>query len=144
MKVDIKIIEDISEPYAIIYTSALNDEIQKVVSFLSLQENAIPVMFEDRIFMLKPEEIFMVRVENNSLAIYSESKRYFCKKRLYELSEILGAGFIQISKSTIINLSQVDYIEPFFNGMTNLKLKNGLSDYISRKYMKNFKKYFGL
>jgi DNA-binding LytR/AlgR family response regulator len=144
LKVEIKIKEDIIEPYAIIYTSALTDEIQKAATLISIQENAVPVMLEEKIFMLKPDEIFMARVENNSLAIYSESRRYLCKKRLYEISEILGAGFMQISKSTVVNLSEVDYIEPFFNGMVNLKLKNGLSDYISRKYMKDFKRYFGL
>ena len=95
LKVEIKIKEDIIEPYAIIYTSALTDEIQKAAALISMQENTVPVMLEEKIFMLKPDEIFMVRVENNSLAIYSESRRYLCKKRLYEISEILSAGFMQ-------------------------------------------------
>lgn len=144
MKVDIKITADATEPYAIIYANALTDEIQRVVSLLSAQENTVPVISEERIFMLKPEEIYMARVENNTLAVYCKSQRYICKKRLYELAEMLGRGYMQISKSTIVNLAQVDYIEPFFNGMMSLKLKNGLSEYISRKYLPSFKKYFGL
>ncbi|HNY20476.1 MAG TPA: hypothetical protein PKJ76_10605, partial [Flexilinea sp.] len=64
MKVEIKILEDIIEPYAIIYTSALTDEIQKAATLISMQENTVPVMLEEKIFMLKPDEIFMVRVEN--------------------------------------------------------------------------------
>jgi DNA-binding LytR/AlgR family response regulator len=51
---------------------------------------------------------------------------------------------MQISKQTIINLSYLDLIEASFNGAFLLKLKNGLSDYVSRKYFPQLKKYLGL
>jgi DNA-binding LytR/AlgR family response regulator len=51
---------------------------------------------------------------------------------------------MQISKSTLINLSCMDCIEPGFSGTLLLKLKNGSKDYVSRTYLPEFKKYLGL
>ena len=64
--------------------------------------------------------------------------------RLYELGVQLGSQFMQISKSTLINLSYMDSIEPGFSGTLLLKLRNGSSDYVSRTYLPSFKKYLGL
>ncbi len=71
-------------------------------------------------------------------------KRYISGKRLYSYEEQLGGGFMRISKSTLVNLSFIDSVEPSFNGMMHLRLKNGCKDYISRKYLPAFKKYLGI
>ena len=91
-----------------------------------------------------PNEIYMVRVENEKTIIYSEKDKYYSTKRLYQLEEQLGKGFMKISKSTVINLSHIKCVEPSFKGMMNLVMKNGCKDYISRKYLPNFKKYLGI
>ena len=94
--------------------------------------------------ILKPMEIYMVRVENTETILYGEKKKYRSRKRLYELALQLGKGFMQISKSTLVNLSYLDSIEPGFSGTVLLKLKNGSKDYVSRTYMPAFKQYLGL
>ena len=86
----------------------------------------------------------MVRVEDGDTIIYGEKKKYRSRKRLYELANQLGKQFMQISKTTLINLSYMDCIEPGFSGTLLLKLKNGSKDYVSRKYLPEFKKYLGL
>ena len=86
----------------------------------------------------------MVRVENGDTIIYGERTSFRSRKRLYELAEQLGKGFMQISKSTLVNLSYMDSIEPGFGGTMLLKMKNGCKDYVSRTYLKDFKKYLGL
>ena len=78
------------------------------------------------------------------MTIYDKNCKYRSSKRLYELEKILGNDFIRISKSTIINLKEIDSVEPCFNGIMYIKLKNGTIDYISRKYLPNLKKYLGL
>ena len=83
-------------------------------------------------------------MENTETIIYTERKQYRSRKRLYEIGEQLGNQFMQISKSTLINLSCMDSIEPGFSGTLLLKLKNGCKDYVSRKYLSEFKKYLGL
>jgi DNA-binding LytR/AlgR family response regulator len=38
----------------------------------------------------------------------------------------------------------IDYVEPAFNGMMMILLKNGGKDFISRKYLPQLKQYLGI
>ncbi len=145
MKVSVDISPEYKEPYAVIYTDQMTDEIRRMIEILGANETPITALQnEEDLVVLQPKEIFMVRVENGETVIYSEKNRYRSRKRLYELGQQLGKQFMQISKTTLINLSYMDCIEPGFSGTLLLKLKNGSKDYVSRKYLPDFKKYLGL
>lgn len=143
LKVEIKI-TDTTEPYAVIYTGEITDEIQKLVSNLNTSKDFITASINQKITVLKPEEIYMVRVENNKIVIYTEKQKYYSNSRLYEFEKQLGKSFMRISKATIVNLKYIDYVEPSFNSVMDLYLKNGCKDYISRTYLPSFKKYLGI
>lgn len=145
MRVSVDISPEHKETYAVIYTDKMTDEIQRVMDSLNASEKPIIALRnEEDMVILKPEEIYMVRVENGNSIIYGKDSNYRSRKRLYELQTQLGNQFMQISKSTLINLSYIDGVEPGFSGALLLKLKNGLRDYVSRKYLPEFKRYLGL
>lgn len=144
MKVKLRISDEIQEPYAVIYSDSLTDEISRAVMFLENTGKLITAEENGRILILQPEEIFMVRIENERTIIYCQKDKYLSSKRLYQLEEQLGKGFMKISKSTIINLSHIKCVEPSFKGMMSLVMKNGCKDYISRKYLPDFKRYLGI
>ncbi|MBE5901464.1 MAG: LytTR family transcriptional regulator [Lachnospiraceae bacterium] len=145
MKVSVTLSPEYEVPYAIIYTNQITYDIQRIVDSISINETPITALRnEEDIIILKPTDIFMVRIENGATILYSESQAYRSRKRLYELSQQLGSGFMQISKTTLINLAYMDSIKPGFSGTLLLKLTNGCEDYVSRKYLPNFKKYLGL
>ncbi|MCR4557804.1 MAG: LytTR family transcriptional regulator DNA-binding domain-containing protein [Saccharofermentans sp.] len=145
MKVKIDISAEYREPFAVIHTDKVTDEIQRIVDIFSNSETPITALQnEEDIVVLQPKEIYMVIVENGDTVIYGAKQRYRSRKRLYELGQQLGKQFMQISKTTLINLSYMDSIEPGFSGTLLLKLKNGDKDYVSRKYLPEFKKYLGL
>ena len=145
MKVSVDISPEYEEPFAVIHTDKVTDEIQQMIDSLSASDAPITALWNEKdIIVLKPMEIYMVRVEDGDTIIYGEKKKYRSRKRLYELANQLGKQFMQISKTTLINLSYMDCIEPGFSGTLLLKLKNGSKDYVSRKYLPEFKKYLGL
>ena len=145
MKVNIDISTEYKEPYAVIHTDKVTDEIQRMVDVFSNSETPITALQnEEDIVVLQPKEIYMVRVEDGDTIIYGARQKYRSRKRLYELAQQLGKQFMQISKTTLVNLSYMDSIEPGFSGTLLLKLKNGDKDYVSRKYLPEFKKYLGL
>jgi len=145
VKVNIDISAEYREPFAVIHTDKVTDEIQRMIDVFSNSETPVTALLnEEDIVVLKPDEIYMVRVENGDTVIYGARQRYRSRKRLYELSQQLGKKFMQISKTTLINLSYMDSIEPGFSGTLLLKMKNGSKDYVSRKYLPEFKKYLGL
>ena len=144
MRVEIKVSAEIKEPYAVIYTNAITGEVIKIRSILEIQEPVVTVADGERIVVLTPEEIYMIRTENEGVVVYNKDRRYISDKRLYEMEALPGNGFLRISKSTIINLRMIDYVEPAFNGMMMILLKNGGKDFISRKYLPQLKQYLGI
>ena len=145
MKVSIDISPEYKEPFAVIHTDKVTGDIQRMIDIFSSSETPVTaLMNEEDIIVLQPREIYMVRVEEGDTIIYGQKLRFRSKKRLYELSSQLGKQFMQISKTTLINLSYMDSIEPGFSGTLLLKLKNGCKDYVSRKYLPEFKKYLGI
>ena len=145
MKVSIDISPEYKEPFAVIHTDKVTGDIQRMIDIFSSSETPVTaLMNEEDIIVLQPREIYMVRVEDGDTIIYGQKLRFRSKKRLYALSSQLGKQFMQISKTTLINLSYMDSIEPGFSGTLLLKLKNGCKDYVSRKYLPEFKKYLGI
>lgn len=145
MKVSVELAPEHREPYAIIYTDKVTDEIQRMMDVFGSGTSPITALQDENdIIILQPEEIYMVRVEDGDTIIYGKSKNYRSRKRLYELGQQLGTKFMQISKSTLINLAYMDSVEAGFSGTLLLKLKNGCKDYVSRRYLPEFKKYLGL
>lgn len=145
MKVSVDISPEYKEPYAVIHTDKVTEEIQRMIDIFSVSEAPITALQnEEDIVVLQSKEIYMVRVEDGDTVIYGEKNKFRSKKRLYELGAQLGSQFMQISKTTLVNLSFMDSIEAGFSGTLLLKLKNGCSDYVSRTYLPKFKKYLGL
>lgn len=144
MKVSVELSKEYVPPRAVIYTDALTDEIQRSIDILSANDSPIVAQTEDRFVIIRPDEVYMIRVENRDTVIYTENEHFYSRKRLYEVLGQLGAGFMQISRQTIINLSKVKSVEAGFSGTLLLKLSNGSSDYVSRTYLPEFKKYLGL
>ena len=126
MKVSIDLSAEYKEPFAVIHTDKVTDEITRIIDMFSNNETPVTALQnEEEIVVLKPDEIYMVRIEGGDTVIYGEKQKYRSRKRLYELSDLLGKKFMQISKTTLINLSYIDSIEPGFSGTMLLRLKNG-------------------
>jgi DNA-binding LytR/AlgR family response regulator len=145
MKVNVDISSQYKEPYAVIYTNEVTEEIQRMIDIIGSKDNPLTALQSNGdMVILQPGEIYMVRVENGETIIYTEKMNYRSRKRLYEVGQQLGKQFMQISKTTLVNLSYMDSIESGFSGTLLLKLKNGCKDYVSRRYLSEFKKYLGL
>ncbi len=144
MKVSLELSKEYDPPYAVIYTDAVTDEIQRAVDTLGGNDTPLIAQHGEQMVIIKPEDVRMIRVEGGDTVIYTGKEKYYSGKRLYEVYEQLGAGFMQISKQTVICLSRIKSVEAGFSGNMLLKLDNGLEDYVSRKYLPGFRKYLGL
>ena len=146
MKVNLFVSRDIEEPYADIHTNELTDNITKAMSILESDESndMLAVKKGSDIALLQFSEVYMFRVENKQVKVYTQSSEYLVKKPLYQLEESLGSDFVRISKTTIVNLKKVERVAPSLKGMMFIQLKNGLKDNISRKYLPDFKQALDL
>lgn len=146
MKVNLFLSKDVDEPYADIHTDQLTDNISKAISILESEEasDMLAVKKGSDIALLEFNDIYMFRVEDKQVNVYTEKSNYLVKKPLYQIEEELNQSFIRISKTTIVNLKKIDRVAPSLKGMMFIQLKNGLKDNISRKYLPDFKEALGL
>ncbi len=148
MRVECKIDEKYKEPYAVLHINRMTQAIAKLITMLEKEEAdsmALVAMQERKTYFLESEEIELARTEGREVVCYDRlRKRYILNKPLYELEDMLDIHFARISKSTIINIRQIDHVEAGFNGTMELVMKNGVTDYISRSFRKAFKERLGL
>lgn len=144
MRVEIRIQPETAETYAVINTKTMTEEVARAAEYLEARGSVLSVREEDRIVILHPQEVYMVRIENKVAVIYGEKNKHESGKKLYEIQAILGEGFMRISKSTIVNLKKIKCVEPSFHGMMYVVLQNGCRDYITRTYIAEFKRYLGM
>ena len=146
MKVNLFVSQDVEEPYAEIHTNELNENITKAMSILENDESneLLAVKKDSDIALLKYDDIFMFRVENKQVNVFTKDYDYIIKKPLYQIEENLNSDFVRISKTTIVNLKKIKRVAPSLRGMMFIELKNGLKDNISRKYLPNFKQVLDL
>ncbi|WP_295602103.1 LytTR family DNA-binding domain-containing protein [uncultured Methanobrevibacter sp.] len=146
MKVNLFVSRDIDQPHADIHTNELTDNISKAINILESddQNDMIAVKKGQDIALLELGDIFMFRVEEKQVKVFSENNEYVIKKPLYQVEETLSSDFLRISKTTIINMKKIKRVAPSLKGMMFVELKNGLKDNISRKYLPDFKNAFDL
>lgn len=146
MKVNLFVSKDIEEPYADIHTDELTDNITKAMSILESDDSSemLAVKRGSDIALLEFSDVYMFRVENKQVKVYTENSEYQIKKALYQVEENLPSDFVRISKTTIVNLKKVERVAPSLRGMMFIQLKNGLKDNISRKYLPDFKQALDL
>ena len=146
MKVNLFVSRDIEEPYADIHTNELTDNITKAMSILESDDSSemLAVKKGSDIALLEFSDVYMFRVEDKQVKVYTEDKEYQIKKAFYQVEENLTSDFVRISKTTIVNLKKVERVAPSLKGMMFIQLKNGLKDNISRKYLPDFKQALDL
>ena len=147
MRVDMNISESIKEPYAVINSDELTPEIAALareIAAFGNGRNVIVGNLDERMVIIEPEKIVLIRVESEKVYVVTEDETYRVGKRMYELLEVLGKEFMQVSKSAAINLSYLESVEPSFNGIMLLHMKRGEKEYISRKYVPGLRKYLGI
>ena len=146
MRVDLFFSRDITEPHAEIHTNELTENIQHAINLLEddSKSNMLAVKKGKDITFLDFDEIFMIRVEDKQVKVYTENNEYQVKKALYQVEESLNQNFVRISKTTLVNIKKIDRVAPSLKGMMFIMMKNGLKDNISRKYLPEFKEALGL
>ncbi len=148
MKVECKISAEYKEPYAVLHINKMTDSVGEIISMLE-KENANSLTLiakkDKNTYFIKPEDISLIRTEGREIVCYDKRKnRYILDKPLYELENMLAVYFVRISKSTIVNINQINHVEASFNGTMGLVMKNGVTDHISRSFRKSFKERLGL
>ena len=109
MKVNLFVSRDIDHPHADIHTNELTENISKAINILENEDQSemLAVKSGSDITLLELKDIFMFRVEDKKVRVYTENNDYLIKKALYQVEEGLNGDFVRVSKTTIVNLKKI-------------------------------------
>ncbi len=89
-------------------------------------------------------EIVRLYSENKKVFARTACETYEVRDRLYRLEELFcDKGFVRISNSEIVNISQIDKLDMGYTGTIRVYLKNGDETYVSRRYVTKIKEILG-
>lgn len=146
MQVEIKIDSSCKEPKLIILTDAVTDEINSIIQKLSdAAPNIISGIRNDKFEILEQDDIIRVYAYNGKVFAVADSGEYTLHLRLYEIEERLNPyQFVRISNSEIVSLKRIKNFDLSFTGTICIRLSNGTTTYVSRRYVSKIKKILGM
>ena len=142
MQVEIKLDESCTEPKIVIYTASMSEDVQTIVH--TLTDSPLQILFGkqgEKIQPLVQEDLIRVYAAGGKVFAVTDSGEYTLRQRLYELENRLPPSqFVRISNSEIINLRKVDHFDLNFAGTICVKLSDGSTTYVPRRYVSKLKK----
>ena len=129
--------------------SLMQEQINAVVNALNVKKDvkAFPVRIGDKIILIKPEQIVYLEAKDKYVFIVTdENIEYLTDFTLTSLEEKLGAPFMRIHRSFMIN---TDKIKEFHKGDSSsyivvMKDKKNTKIYSGRSYSENVRSLFEL
>lgn len=115
--------------------------VTRILTFLQSLDMQIRCNIDDTEQMIDIADIYYIESVDKKTFVYLEKEVYHIDLRLYQLKEKLeSAGFVQISKSCLLNVNALESIRPLFNSRMEATLKNGEKVCVNRKYLQEIKK----
>lgn len=121
-----------------------SSQAQNIIELLSGRQ-ALQKMFffkNDQEYLFDISDVIYFEADNNKTFAHIGKELYEVRHKLYELEDIgRSKGFVRINKGTVVNVNHVSSVAAEFSGNYTLFLTNSAALTISRKYLKDFKKY---
>ncbi len=146
MKLEVKIDKSYPEPKIIILTASITDDINMILNKLS--DNAPQIISgckDDKLQVIEQMDLIRIYANQGKVFAVTNQGEYTLRYRLYEIEQRLNPyQFVRISNSEIINLKKVNNFDLSFTGTICVKLSNGTTTYVSRRYVSKIKKILGV
>lgn len=144
MKVHLNIDKEKEETEVNIQTH--NEEIgegllKHINQYSTPNKSKLGVKTSNGILMIEKSDIMFAEIFGKELSIITTEEEITTRQSLQALqNELSSQNFVQITKSSIINIQYVKKISPSFSGNFTTSLTSGNKVSISRRYVKNLNK----
>ncbi|MEO1814913.1 MAG: LytTR family DNA-binding domain-containing protein [Acetobacterium sp.] len=145
MKLIFKTDPNIAAETALIFTHPQEPEIkQQIETAIQMNEKTITALtaLNNRNIQLPIRTILIVESEERMCNLRLKTgELYLYPKRLkYAEADFINNGFIRINNQTIVNIKEVKQFAPTTNARIEITLSDGSTYFISRHYIKNFRR----
>lgn len=131
------------EEEVIVYAHERNEVVDSIERLVS-EETELMGYSGKTAVRLYLNEVYCFSVENNRVYAVTETGKFEMKLRLYQLEKIADKTFVKINQSCIANIKKIERFDASVSGTMRVIFKNGYTDYVSRRQVKNVKERLGL
>lgn len=136
--------ENLTKDKVVIYCKEENEEIQKIKGYIKSLNTKLCLSSELKNIMVEHDEIYYIESVDKKTFVYLKDKVMECSLKLYEIEDkFRELTFFRANKSTIVNVMYIKDISILLNRNLLLTLENQDKVIISRRNVKDFKKFIG-
>ena len=141
MIVKLKPDSSVKEIEILIKYSVMTEDVERIVTMLKSTATRIKCSYDHGEKFVNISDIYYFESVDKRTFVYCEKEVYKTELRLYQIAEDYEhLGFMQISKSCILNINVLDSITPLPSSRMEATLKNSERVYVTRKYLGNIKR----
>lgn len=145
MKLIFKTDANIAAETALIFTHPKEPGIkQQIETAIQMNEKTITAVntLNNRNIQVPIRTILIVESEERmcNLRLTTGEMYLYAKRLKYAEADFINNGFIRINNQTIINIKEVKQFTPTTNARIEISLSDGSTYFISRHYIKNFRR----
>ena len=145
MKVEVVLDPACTEPVLTLRTAAVTKELEQLMRRLSDPPTLLCGERSGRLEVLDPDALVRVYAAAGRVWAVTEKGEYLLRMRLYEAeARLAGRRFARISHSELVNLYCAESFDTGISGTICVRLKNGGSSYVSRRYVPAIKQILGI
>ncbi|MGT2750962.1 LytTR family DNA-binding domain-containing protein [Streptococcus orisasini] len=117
-----------------------NRLVERILTFLESVDKQISC-YEDGVeYLVNLSDIYYIESVDKKTFVYLANAVYQTDLRLYQLlQDLQNDGFVQISKSCLLNINVLESIRPLFNSRMEATLLNGEKVIVNRSYLNDVK-----
>lgn len=122
--------------------SKLTDSIEAMV----LSDNTKLMGYDDskRVYPINLSEVLYFKVDDSKVYAQTNIGKLLIRKRLFELEELAGSGFVKINQSCIVRIKSIRRFDCSLFGTLLVEMSDGYKDYVSRRQMSAVKERIGI
>ena len=144
MKVTFEIVDSPEKEEALIKAQSNTEDIKAAIEILEGGKRRLPLIKEGETVLLDTSLFYYIESVDKRSFVYTKEDCFESRLRLYELEDLLGAYFLRISKSMIVNLKKINGVKSDLSGRMEATMLNGEKIIISRSYVKEIKRRLDL
>ena len=140
MRVRFEQVDSPEKEEALIRAQIKSDDIKAAIEILEGNQRKIPLIKDGNNVFINVSALYYIESVDKKSFVYTKQNCYETRLRLYELEETLGAYFLRVSKSMIVNLRKIKGVKSDISGRMEATLLNDEKIVISRSYVKEIKR----
>lgn len=145
LQLKVEIEDDVQEPLVTIHCKEKNAFIEQLIAAIQMVDQKLLVSHNNSLTFVPVGEILYIESVDRKCFVYSVHEVYESSCKLYELTQQLSlCSFTQISKSCLVNLTNVDSIKTYIDRRLLITMQGGEQLIVSRQYAPQIKEMLGV